>query len=151
VTTRDPEPAAGRRRSTVARRQDHALVEALLLGLTYDQAAERAQVSQSTVKRRLAEPGFQRQLQEAQSEHVKQLRRRLTAAGVAAAQVLVQIAGNVGGAADRSDARVRVYAASKLLASFVQLQPKELMQTVEHIDAPVIDYVIEGVDPEVLR
>lgn len=151
MTITDPAASAPRRRHSRARTKDGALVEALLLGLTYDQASERAGVSKATVKRRMAEPGFQRRLAEAQEEHTKQVRRRLTSSAVAASQILVQIAGNADGSADRENARTRIYAARALLQGFVALQPRQVQQDIELHEAPVINYMIEGIDPELLR
>jgi hypothetical protein len=48
-------------------RADGALLEALLAGRTTGQAAADAHVSERTVRRRLNDPGFQRQLAEARA------------------------------------------------------------------------------------
>jgi hypothetical protein len=132
-------------------KRDAEIIEQLLLGRTQRQAADEVGVSERTLRRRLADPGFQRRLMEAHEEAVKSVRRRVTAATVEALQVLVNIAGNVSQAAERSGAQVRVTAARAVLQGFVRLQPQRVEQDVHLEQVPVIDYTIEGIDPEVLR
>lgn len=138
-------PAAGPPRRRRRHQGDERLIEGLLLGLNQQQAGERAGVSRRTVTRRIADPGFQRRLAEAQAEAEKQVRRRITASAVAGLQKLAAILADP----SRTDEHERV--ARTMLQAFVQLQPKELRQDIEVHDAPVIDYRIIGIDAELLR
>lgn len=132
-------------------KHDPEIIEQLLLGRSQRQAADAVGCSERTVRRRLADPGFQRRLMEAQEEAVKSVRRRVTASATAALQVLTRIAGNVDQAAEAPGAGVRVTAARAVLQGFVRLQPQRVEQDVHLEQVPVIDYTIEGIDPEVLR
>ena len=49
---------------------DQALMLALACGATVESAARKASVSESTIYRRLKDPGFQRELAKLQSEMV---------------------------------------------------------------------------------
>jgi len=149
-----PDDTAPTRRARTRRwsPKDDLLIESLLLGQSYAQAGERANVSLSTVKRRMADPGFQRRLQELQEESIKQVRRRVTASATAATQVLVRIAADTGGAASKAGASRQVAAARAILHAFVALQPRGAGTDMDDLlGAPVIDYVLVGIDPEVLR
>jgi DNA-binding CsgD family transcriptional regulator len=126
------------------------VLEQLLMGRSQRECARNTGIPERTVRRYVADPGFQRRLQEAVEESVKEVRRGITMQAKAAAQVLVRIAGNHEGAAGHPDANRQIYAASRLLQAFTALQPKEVRQDVELHQVPVIDYVIEGVDPELL-
>lgn len=126
------------------------VLEQLLLGRNQREAARNTGISERSVRRYVRDPGFQRRLQEAAEETVKEVRRGITMQAKAAAQVLTRIAGNVDGAADAPGAQRQVYAASRLLASFTALQPKEVRQDIDLHQVPVIDYTIDGVDQELL-
>ena len=73
------------------RNADSALVTALAAGLTNQQAAKQAGVSESTVARRLREPAFREQVAAARSETVARTAAQLTAAGTAAVRTLLQL------------------------------------------------------------
>jgi hypothetical protein len=128
-----------------AGRGDNLVIDALLRGQTYRQAAVHGGVSERTVKRRMADPGFRRRLQEAAVEAEKSLRRRVTASAEAGVMKLVQILGDP----TKADQHERV--ARTLVQAFTALQPKELRQDIELHEVPIIDYVVEGIDPELLR
>lgn len=139
----------GRLRAT-----DHIIIEHLLLGATQRQVADRTGISERTVRRRVADPGFKRRLQEQQAEAIKAVRRRVTASAVGANTVLMEIAADredQGRPARREGAAARVAAARAVLQAFVRLQPLTVEADVYHSEVPIIDYTIEGVDPEVLR
>jgi hypothetical protein len=70
---------------------DDTLLDALLAGATIRTAAERAGVSISTARRRLADPGFSRRLSEARSEVRRSLVDRLTATATASVGVLAAV------------------------------------------------------------
>ena len=70
-------------------RANGILVSALGCGSTKESAAQMAGVSVSTVKRRLADPEFCRQLQEFQDDVVQRTARALTAAGLEFVKTLV--------------------------------------------------------------
>lgn len=124
---------------------DH-LIERLLLGDSQRQAAKNVGIGERTVRRWVADPGFQRRLQEASEETIKQVRRAIVASTRKVTDTLVGVAL---GTIDADTTRVR--AAQALLNAFVSLQPKQWQADVYTADAPVIDYRFEGIDPEVLR
>jgi hypothetical protein len=70
---------------------DHALMLALACGATKEVAARKAGVSESTVYRRLKEPGFQRELNELRSDMVQRATAMLTAATMEAAKTLLAL------------------------------------------------------------
>lgn len=119
------------------------VLAALLGGATQREAGAAAGVSHRTVQRWLADPGFQRRLQEAQEDAIKQVRRRVTVNALRAAEALAQLAET----GDKDDA-VKVAAARATLAAFVQLQPRTLTADVE---VSTRRYEIVGVDPAVYR
>lgn len=134
--------------------RDHLILEQLLMGATQRQAAERVGISERTVRRHVADPVFQRVLMEQQAEAIKQVRRRITASAVGAAQVLMAITADReadGYPARAEGAATRVSAARAVLYTFARLQPLQVDADVRHEVGPVVDYTIVGVDPEVLR
>lgn len=70
---------------------DHALMLALACGATKEAAARKAGVSESTVYRRLNDPGFQRELSEMRSDMVQRATGMLTAATMEAAKTLLNL------------------------------------------------------------
>src|SRR4051794_13806007 len=67
---------------------DAVLIAALAGGATYDDAARQANVSERTVRRRLGEPAFKRQVDDARAEMLAQAVARLTSASTAAVETL---------------------------------------------------------------
>src|SRR3954464_15182527 len=67
---------------------DVVLVAALAGGATYEDAAKRAGVSERTVRRRLDDPAFKRQVDEARAEMLSQATARLTSAALDAVEAL---------------------------------------------------------------
>jgi transposase len=70
---------------------DHALMLALACGATIESAARKSGVSESTVYRRLKDPGFQRELAKLQSEMVQRATAMLTASTLEAAKTLLSL------------------------------------------------------------
>lgn len=70
---------------------DHALLLALACGATKEAAARKAGVSESTVYRRLKEPGFQRELNKMRVDMVQRATSMLTASAMEAAKTLVAL------------------------------------------------------------
>ena len=70
---------------------DLTLAVALASGLTQEQAARQAGVSERTVTRRLADPAFRQQVAEARAETVSRTAARLTAGGLAATTALLRL------------------------------------------------------------
>ncbi len=97
---------------------DSALIAALAAGMTREAAAERAGVGVTTVYRRLADPDFQQQLDEARSEYVNQTVARLTAASTAAAATLLRLL-------DARSESVRLQAARSIIELGAQLRKTE--------------------------
>lgn len=122
------------------------LIALLLEGHSASEAARRAGVPERTMRRWMADPGFQRRLQEHQEETIKQVRRRIVDRTLEAADTLGKV---VSGALDGNAHQVS--AAKALLTAFVALQPKQWQADIYTSDTPVIDYRFEGIDPEVLR
>lgn len=86
------------------------LITELASGATQESAAASAGCSKATVARRLRDPDFRRRVSEARHDHMRRSIDRLTAGGLVAATVLIQIAG------DRdAPASARVAAAGKVL------------------------------------
>ncbi len=79
---------AGNSRSARGRRGDAALVGALASGLTVETAAVRAGISERTAYRRLADPVFRQQLQEARADMVRRMTGRLTVVSAKAVSTL---------------------------------------------------------------
>jgi hypothetical protein len=67
------------------------LVLTLACGATPEQAAQKARVSVRTVYRRLAETGFQAQVDGIRTEMLRRLERLLTAAGLGSVKTLTQL------------------------------------------------------------
>jgi hypothetical protein len=67
------------------------LLIALACGATIEAAAQKAGLSQATVYRRLQDPEFKRQIQQAQSDMVKRASGTLTAAGMEAIKTLLAL------------------------------------------------------------
>jgi len=63
----------------------------LTCGMTAEQAARQAAVSVRTVRRRLKNPEFRRQIQEARADMVRRTAATLTAAGGEAVKTLVEL------------------------------------------------------------
>jgi hypothetical protein len=78
-------PQRGRRNA------DDVLLLALACGATMDAAAQKAGVSKATVKRRMQDPEFRRQLQEVRSDMVKRAAGTLTAASTEAIKTLLSL------------------------------------------------------------
>jgi hypothetical protein len=78
------------------RRGDTRILEALLAGSSYVQAAAYAGVSEKTVRRRMADPGFRRQLGRAQDETLGRARRRLVALVPGAVNTVRDLADDAG-------------------------------------------------------
>lgn len=70
---------------------DHALMLDLACGATVESAARKAGVSDSTVYRRLKDPGFNRELAKLQSEMVQRATAMLTASTTEAAKTLLAL------------------------------------------------------------
>ena len=70
---------------------DQALMLALACGATVESAARKSGVSDSTVYRRLRDPGFQRELAKLQSEMVQRATAMLTASTLEAAKTLLAL------------------------------------------------------------
>jgi cystathionine beta-lyase/cystathionine gamma-synthase len=78
--------AAGRKR-----KGDAELVQALAMGASAENAAQKAGVSRRTVCRRLADPAFRTRVAEARAEIVRREAGLLTAAGMAAIKALTTL------------------------------------------------------------
>ena len=74
------------------RRWDGALIAALALGASYEEAAEQAGCSRRTVARRMADQEFRQRVDELSAEPVSRARWVLNAALPAAAEQLVDMA-----------------------------------------------------------
>jgi hypothetical protein len=72
---------------------DDALIVALSAGATVAAAARHAQVSEPTVRRRLAEPGFRAKVDAARADLVSQAVGRLASVGVLAVDKLHELLG----------------------------------------------------------
>src|SRR3954464_8575927 len=73
---------------------DVVLVAALAGGATYEDAAKQAGVSERTVRRRLDDPAFKRQVDEARAEILSQATARLTGAALDAVEALRGLLGS---------------------------------------------------------
>jgi hypothetical protein len=72
---------------------DPALVVALAAGLTHQQPARQAGISERTVRRRLADPAFKQRIAETRAATIEQATAQLAAARLQAVQKLVQLLG----------------------------------------------------------
>ena len=72
---------------------DSALIAALAGGATHEAAAKQAGVSERTVRRRLGDAGFRRQIDEARAELLVQAMAQLSRAATGAATTLVLLLG----------------------------------------------------------
>jgi transposase len=70
---------------------DRALMLALACGATIENAARKSGISESTVYRRLKDPGFKRELAKLQSEMVQRATAMLTASTTEAAKTLLAL------------------------------------------------------------
>lgn len=70
------------------------LVAALAAGCTYEAAAEQASVSERTVRRRLDDPAFRKQVDDARAEILGRAVARLTSASVRAVETLEALLGS---------------------------------------------------------
>jgi hypothetical protein len=70
---------------------DQVLLQALACGATVENAARKAGVSERTAYRRLDDPAFMQQLQQARIDMVQRTASMLTGAGVAAVKTLVDL------------------------------------------------------------
>lgn len=128
------------------------ILEALLLGQPYQQAASNAGVSLSTVKRRMTEPGFQRRLAEMIEEGNKQFKRRLTPSATAALNVLMSVAGDRNGEARKAGATNRVTAARAVLDAHIRLQIRaDQADNPDATPATLLRVILPGVDVEAIR
>ncbi len=91
------------------------IVLALASGLTQVQAAERAGVSERTVRTRLADPAFKQRVTEARADMVERTMAALTASSVAATQTLHQLL-------DAESENVRLGAARSLIELAAKLR-----------------------------
>lgn len=103
---------------------DDQILKALLEGASQREAADRVGVSERTVRRRVADPGFQRRLQEAQAEILKRMQRRVVASAIRAVGTLDEIAQDA-----EQAAMVRVNAARTLLTAATAQQPSKVELT----------------------
>lgn len=128
-------------------------MEGLLLGKTLKQAALDAEMPYRTAQRRRADAVWARRFMEAEAEAVKEVTRRGVRSAQAAMQILTTIAANVDGAAEKPEARVQVYAASRLLSAFTHMHGRAVADADSDLDlsTPTIEYVLVGIDTEALR
>jgi hypothetical protein len=70
---------------------DDALLLALACGATLEAAARKAEVSERTVRRRLADPAFQKRLTQIRDDMVQRAMGMLTAAAMEAVKTLVAL------------------------------------------------------------
>lgn len=70
---------------------DAQIITALACGGTVESAAQHANVSERTVYRRLAEPGFQQKLRDFQTELIKRTSGLLTATSIEAVKTLLSL------------------------------------------------------------
>ena len=94
---------------------DDAIVLALASGLTQVHAAERAGVSEKTVRTRLADPVFKQRVAEVRSQMVERTMAALTASGMAAVQTFLQLL-------QAESESVRLGAATKLIELAAKLR-----------------------------
>ena len=94
---------------------DDAIVLALASGLTQVHAAERAGVSEKTVRTRLADPVFKQRVAEVRSQMVERTMAALTASGMAAVQALLHLL-------QAESESVRLGAATKLIELATKLR-----------------------------
>lgn len=127
-----------------ARQQE--LINQLLLGSSQRQAAKTMGVGESTVRRWMADPGFQRRLEEAQAELFKQVVRQASTTAKAMLAVLARIASD-----ETQPAMTRVAAAGRCLQHMASLAPKTLHHEGDLGEDVRIRYIIEGVNPEVFQ
>jgi len=73
------------------KKADHHLVMALACGATVEHAARQAGVSESTVYRRLQDPAFYKQVDDARADTVKRFMSMLSAANLEAVKTLVEL------------------------------------------------------------
>ena len=78
-------------KQTGRRMADEALILALACGATLDAAASKGQVSLTTVKRRLKEPGFRARIYEVRAEMVGRASAMLSAAAMEAVKTLLDL------------------------------------------------------------
>lgn len=100
---------------TKRRRGDHILIPALARGETIARAAAQAGLSERTVYRRLHEPEFRAQMDEARGDLINQATGQLAGAAKAAIDSLVKLLG-------ASAETVRLGAARALLDQLVRLR-----------------------------
>lgn len=92
--------------------QDFLILQELVNGGSYQQAAEAARVSPRTVRRRMADPDFASEVRALRSERASQLSAKLQSAGNGAADLLLELIGS-----PDAPLGLRVRAASILLTS----------------------------------
>lgn len=81
--------------------RDLLLIAAIASGLSYQEAADAARCSKSTVARRMATSAFRAEVAEAREEHLHMLRGRLVEAQPTAVKVLSELMVGAGSEADR--------------------------------------------------
>ena len=109
------------------KRRDRLLAAAIAAGATHADAARTASCSRKTVVRRLRDPAFRRQIEEARREILDRIAGKTTEAAEAGVAVLKEIA--LDGDGPRS---VRVSAARALLELTLKL--RESLQVVERLE-----------------
>jgi hypothetical protein len=76
---------------TPRKKAEDALLLALACGATVEQAARQCGLSDRTVYRRLADPGFKRRLQGVRADFVQRTAGTMTAAGTEAVRTLLEL------------------------------------------------------------
>ena len=116
------------------RRADDALILALACGATVEAAARQADVSESTVYRRLKETSFSNQLHQARSDMVKRASSMLTASAMESVKTLLDLQ------KPTQPPAVRLGAARSVLEIGIKLrQMVELEQDMVHLQEVIVE------------
>jgi hypothetical protein len=118
-----------------SRRIEEILVTALAAGLSYQEAADAAGCSKSTVARRMATPAFLGEVACAREEYVAMLRGRLLEAAPAAVMVLADLMATARSDADRIRAARALLEKQRKDLFFDQAEIRRLIRSV--VDAAI--------------
>jgi hypothetical protein len=127
------------------RDRDALVIAALAGGASYADAGRVAGLSKSTVARRMAEPAFRTEVNDARERTIDQARGILSSGSLSAARTLVEVA------SEGSSESARVAAASRLLDITLRRRPgfdTYSLQEVSAIVLEIVEVMIRGIPEE---
>jgi hypothetical protein len=127
------------------RDRDALVIAALAAGSSYAEAARVGRVSKATVARRMAEPAFRGEVNEARDHIIDQVRGLLTTGSLSAAETLLEVA------TDGSSESARVAAASRVIDIALRRRPGFDTYTLQEVSAivqEIVEVSIRGIPEE---